>query len=43
MNVQREADEVTLKIDEANNTKIRVTFGAISRVVADEPQGDKPA
>jgi preprotein translocase subunit YajC len=43
MNVQRDADEVTLKIDEATNTKIRVTFGAIARVVTDEPSGDKPA
>jgi preprotein translocase subunit YajC len=43
MNVQRDADEVTLKIDEANNTKIRVTFGAIARIVGDEPSGEKPA
>lgn len=32
-NVNREADEVTLKVDEANNTKIRVTFGSIGRVL----------
>ncbi|MEX0979008.1 MAG: preprotein translocase subunit YajC [Pirellulales bacterium] len=43
MNVQRDADEVTLKVDEANNTKIRVTFGAIGRVLTDEPPTDKPA
>ena len=43
MNVQRDADEVTLKVDEANNTKIRVTFGAIGRVVGEEPPSDKPA
>jgi preprotein translocase subunit YajC len=43
MNVLRDADEVTLKIDEATNTKIKVTFGAIGRVIADEPPGDKPA
>lgn len=41
MNVQRDQDEVTLKIDEANNTRIRVTFGSIGRVVGDEPPGDK--
>jgi preprotein translocase subunit YajC len=35
-NVHREADEVTIKIDEATNTKIRVTLGAISRVVGEE-------
>ncbi len=40
-NVQRDADEVTLKVDEANNTKIRVSFSAINRVVSGEPQGDK--
>lgn len=43
MNVQRDADEVTLKIDEANNTKIRVTLASIGRVVGDEPPADKPA
>ncbi len=39
MNVQRDTDEVTLKIDETNNTKIRVQFGAIARVL----NGDEPA
>lgn len=43
MNVQRDQDEVTLKIDEATNAKIRVTFGAIARVIADDAAGDKPA
>ncbi len=43
MSVQREADEVTIKIDEATNTKIRVTFNAIARVLTDEPAGEKPA
>jgi preprotein translocase subunit YajC len=41
MNVQRDSDEVTLKIDEANNTKIRVTFASIARVLGDEPSGEK--
>ncbi len=36
-NVQRESDEVTLRIDENNNTRIRVTMGAIARVIRDEP------
>ncbi|MCC7085649.1 MAG: preprotein translocase subunit YajC [Pirellulales bacterium] len=35
-NVQRDADRVTLKIDEANNTKIDVTFNAIARVIVEE-------
>ncbi len=32
-NVQRENDEVTLKVDETTNAKLRVTFGSIARVV----------
>ena len=35
--VQREQDRVTLKIDEANNTKIDVTFAAIARVISEQP------
>ena len=35
-NVRREDDEITIKIDEANNTKLRITFGAIARVIAEE-------
>jgi preprotein translocase subunit YajC len=40
-NVQREADRVTLKVDETNNTKIEVTFGAISRVIVELTEADK--
>ncbi len=41
VNVQREQDEVTIKVDESTNAKLRVTFNAIARVItADEP-GDK--
>jgi preprotein translocase subunit YajC len=43
MNVQRDSDEVTLKIDEATNTKIRVTFGAIARVLGEDASGEKSA
>ena len=39
-NVNREADEVTLKVDEATNTKMRVTVGAVSRILGDESAGD---
>jgi preprotein translocase subunit YajC len=35
-NVRREADEVTLKVDEATNTKLRVTLSSIARVVREE-------
>ena len=42
-NVHREADEVTLKVDEATNTKLRVTLSSIGRVLGDEPSADAPA
>jgi len=42
-NVHREADQVTLKIDEASNTKIRVTVSSIARVLGDEPANPPPA
>jgi preprotein translocase subunit YajC len=37
VNVQREQDEVTIKVDEGTNAKLRVTVSAIARVIADEP------
>jgi preprotein translocase subunit YajC len=42
VNVRREADEVTLKVDETTNTKIRVTLTSIARVLGDEPS-ESPA
>jgi len=41
-NVRREADEVTIKVDEATNTKLRVTLSSIARVLGDEPPGQPP-
>lgn len=35
-NVQRDRDEITLRVDETNGTKIRVSASAIARVVTDE-------
>lgn len=35
-NVRREADEVTIKVDEANNTKLRITLSSIARITAAE-------
>ena len=35
-NVRPEADEVTLKVDEASNTKLRMTLSSVARVVGDE-------
>jgi preprotein translocase subunit YajC len=35
-NVQRERDEVTIRVDESTGTKIRVNSSAIARVITDE-------
>ncbi|HEY1785469.1 MAG TPA: preprotein translocase subunit YajC [Pirellulales bacterium] len=35
-NVQRESDEVTLKVDEATNAKLRVTLNSIARVITED-------
>ena len=35
-NVQRDRDEVTLRVDESTGTKIRVGTSAITRVVTDD-------
>jgi preprotein translocase subunit YajC len=37
MNAKRENDEVVIKVDETNDTKIRVIYSAIARVISDEP------
>lgn len=39
-NVQRDRDEVTIRVDEATGTKIRVSASAIARVVTDENKTD---
>jgi len=39
-NVHREADVVTIKVDESNNTKLRVSLGAIARVLPEESSGE---
>ena len=43
VNVQRESDEVTIKVDESTNTKLRFTFNAIARVIADDEPSEKSA
>lgn len=40
-NVNRDADEVTVKVDEATNTKLRLTLGSIARVLGEGP-ADQP-
>jgi len=42
-NVQRDGDEVTIKVDESNNTKIRITFGSVARVITGAAEGEKTA
>ena len=37
----KESEEVTLKIDENNNTKIRVLRSSIARVLSDQSTSDK--
>jgi len=39
-NVHREADEVTIKVDEAANVKLRLTVGSIARILIDESSDD---
>ena len=39
-NVHQEADEVTVKVDEATNTKLRVTLSSIVRVLGNEPSDE---
>jgi preprotein translocase subunit YajC len=39
-NVRKETDEVKIKVDEKSNVELRVTFGAISRVLRDEPAAE---
>lgn len=40
-NVHAEAQEVTIKVDEATNTKLRMTLGSITRVLGDEGSNEK--
>jgi preprotein translocase subunit YajC len=40
-NVHREADEVTVKVDETNNTKLKMTLSSISRILSAEPSEDE--
>ncbi len=40
-NVQTDADEVTIKVDENNNTKIRMSLSAVARVLASDGSDDK--
>ncbi len=41
-NVRPDGDEVTIKVDEAVNAKLRLTLSSISRVVSAESSSGKP-
>ena len=41
VNVTKDSDEVTIRVDEGTNTKLKVTRSAISRVISDEKSSDK--
>jgi preprotein translocase subunit YajC len=40
-NIAPESDEVTIKVDEANNTKLRMTLSSIARRVGETDQENK--
>lgn len=39
-NVQRDADRVTIRVDDSTGTKLRINASAIARVVTDEGSAD---
>jgi len=41
VNVQKDAEEVTIRIDETNNIRVRILRSAISRVIADKGGAEK--
>lgn len=43
VNVAKDSDEVTIRVDEGTNTKLRVSRSAISRVIGDEKSADHDA
>ncbi len=43
VNVAKDSDEVTIRVDEGTNTKLRVSRSAISRVIGDEKSTDQDA
>ena len=42
-NVSKESNEVTLRIDETTNAKLRVTLNSVAQVLGDEPSADTPS
>ena len=42
-NVHKEANAVTIRVDENNNTRLKVSLGAIARILSDEAAEEPPA
>ena len=42
-NVQRDADRVTIRVDETTGTKLRVNMSAVARVITGEEQESGPS
>jgi preprotein translocase subunit YajC len=40
-NIHREANEITIKVDESTNTKLRLTLASIARVLGEAPADEK--
>ena len=40
-NVQLDADEVTIRVDDASNARLRMTLSSVARVLGDDSTGDK--
>ena len=43
VSVRQETDDVTIKVDDAGNTKLRMTLGSIARIERDEKQSAEVA
>ena len=41
VNVSKDSDEVSIRVDEGTNTKLKISRSAISRVIGDEKSPDK--
>jgi preprotein translocase subunit YajC len=42
-NVQRDAERVTIRVDDSTGTKLRVSISSIARVIADDADAESPA
>ena len=43
VNVHADVGDVTIKVDENSNTRLRITRSSISQVIKDQEHADKPA